>query len=179
MYRLAVHHLYPEALKRQTEFVLLQFDESEGGIVRTPDVSDAELEGFKHFLTDIQRTVDNFSIEDAKSGFAADKGYLTKYEGFGGLTQCGVFGRISSDSPHAKKKDGSKMWACECKFAYFYWVLLDEDDKIIDSQINSFDLKVKSEGQRIEKRFYEGCPKFQHLQWNRDMNKRAKKELDK
>jgi len=175
MYRLAVAHLYPDVVKRETEFYLLQFGPDEGS-VKTPDVSDAELEGFKHFLTDIQNTLDNFTRHDATRQFAADKGYVDKYHGFAGLLKCGVYGKTSADHPDAKKVNGDPMWYCECKFAYFYYVLLNDDGKILATAIDSSDLPEPQDGQVVKRRYYEGCPKFQHLDYNKKMLLRAEKE---
>lgn len=160
IYRLAVKYLYPEYLRQKMEFVFLQFDCKEAGVVKTPDVSEEELEGFEHFLTEIQQLVDNFNERAAKSNLAYDKGYLPKEDGFAGRLVCG-----RADSPDAVKKDGSAAWFCPCKFKFNYFVLLDKKGKIIKSSKNKKDLKP-DKGQKIEERRYGGCPAFKFLEYN-------------
>ena len=69
MYSLAVKHLYPEYLKRQSEFVFLKFDlnkdifgEFGKGLLKMVEVTDEELEGFEYELTEIQKYLDNFRL---------------------------------------------------------------------------------------------------------------------
>jgi hypothetical protein len=78
MYALAVKHLYPTYLKRQSEFIFLKFDLSEdlfgnpgSGIVRMEEISGDELEGFEHYLTEVQKFIDQFSQKEAVSNLAA------------------------------------------------------------------------------------------------------------
>ena len=75
MYALAVKHLYPDYLKRESEFVFLKFDLSEdlfgnpgSGIIRMGDMTDEELEGFEYYLTEVQEFIDNFSEKDGVVG---------------------------------------------------------------------------------------------------------------
>lgn len=188
IYRLAVKKLYPEYVKRHMEFVFLQYDcgshcEKKGGILVTPEVDDAELEGLEHFLTDIQKVVDNFDEDLALSNMAADKGFVDKYYGFGGLVKCGmrnVKGKfVPVTDPNQKKKNGDPAWFCPQKFAYHYYVILNEDGSIAASSKKKKDLPKTRKGQKIEKRFYSGCPSFQHLEYNINMNKKeSQKDVD-
>lgn len=160
MYRLAVKYLYPEYLRQKMEFVFLQFDCKEAGVVKTPEVSEEELEGFEHFLTEIQRLVDNFDERAAKSNLAYDKGYPSKEEGFAGRLVCG-----RADRPDELKKDLTIKWSCPVKFKFDYYVLLDKKGNQIKSSKTETDLKPLK-GQKIEKRRYGGCPAFKFLEYN-------------
>jgi hypothetical protein len=173
IYKLFVKKKFPEYKKRQTEFVFLQHKDNEDFSVKTPIACDDELEGLEHFLTDIQEYVENFDEEDAKANLAKDKGFPTKNQGFFGLVKCGMAGGGKTvEFPGQMKKDGSKaLWHCAQRFGYYYYVLLD-GDKIIQSKMLKEDLRP-SEGQRIEKRFYPGCWAWKEQEYNKKINKEA------
>jgi hypothetical protein len=172
MYRLAVKKLYPEHYNPKMEFVFLQFScENGDGIIETPSVCDKELEGFEYFLTDVQNVVDHFDEKIATQNMAYDKGYVNKDQGFSGRLVCG-----RSDHPEEKKIDGTNKWYCRMKFPFFYWVLLDEKNNIINSAKTEEELGFPAKNQRIEKRFYKGCPKFKFLEYSQEMNMKAKNE---
>lgn len=172
MYRLAVKNMFPEYYDAKMEFVFLQFPCQDGdGIVNTPPVCDTELEGFEYYLTDIQKTVDNFDESLARKNMAYDKGYLDKDAGFSGRLICG-----RSDNPDETKIDGSPKWYCRMKFPFFYWALIDESGAIINTSKEKSDLGKAEKGQKIERRFYQGCPKFKFLEYSQEMNMKAKKE---
>lgn len=195
MYRLAQWHLYPEYLVKRMEFVFMQYDcsgeeygrteqeekrrlkekgsslnidYSDAGVIITPDVTAAELKGFEYYLTDVQKVIDNFNEDLARDNFAKDKGYPDKYYGFSGQLICG-----RADSPTHKKKDGSIMWGCQYKFAKFYWAICDEDGSVIKTSDLKKELPKPTKGQKIERKFYEGCPKYQFLDYNKDIAKKA------
>jgi hypothetical protein len=185
IYRLAVKKLYPEYIKRHMEFVFLQFDcesqsEKKGGILLTPDVDDSELDGLEHFLTDIQKVVDNFDEELALSNMAAKKGFLGKYHGFSGILKCGiknVGGKlVPVESPNEKKPNGDTRWFCPQKFPFYYYVALDKKGKVIASTKKRKDLPNLEKNQKIEKRWYSGCPSFSNLKYNREKNKQAQEK---
>lgn len=177
IYRLAVKKLYPDYVKQHMEFIFLQFDcesqcKQKGGILVTPEVSDAELEGLEHYLTDIQRVVDNFDEELGLSNMAADKGWPSSYDGFSGLLKCG-----RGEYKGHMTKDGSKeLWKCPQKLAKYYYVLLDSNNKILKSKDVKKDLPKPKKDQRIEKRFYSACPSFRHLPYNQKLIKKAHEE---
>lgn len=159
MYRLAVKHLYPEYLRQKMEFVFLQFDCKQAGVVKTPDVCDGELEGFEHFLTEIQQLVDNFDERAAKSNLAYDKGYV-KEEGFAGRVVCG-----RADRPDALKKDGSAAWYCPCKFASEYWAVV-EKKKTIKTFKTEKEAKDFAGEKEVKRMLYKGCSAFKFLEYN-------------
>lgn len=170
MYRLAVKNMFPEYYDAKMEFVFLQYPcENGDGIINTPSVCDNELEGFEYYLTDIQRTVDNFDERLAERNMAYDKGYGC--EGFSGRVVCG-----RADHPEEKKIDGSNKWFCRMKFPFFYWALLDKNGVILNTAKEKKDLGKPKKGEKIEKRFYKGCPKFKFLEYSQEMNRKAKEE---
>lgn len=192
-YRLAVSKKFPEYKKKQTEFSFLQHNPSKdaefsqfiltdkgkdikkfkakhlgGGRVFTPIACDDELDGFEHFLTDIQEIVENFDEEVAKSNMAKDKGFT---EDFGGLTKCGA--RV--EYPGQMKKDGTKAsWFCPSHFGYYFYSIV-KDGKILESKMEEKDLRGLKEGEEIEKRFYKGCWAWKDQKYNREINEEAKK----
>jgi hypothetical protein len=171
VYRLAVEYLYPDYTKRQMEFVFLKFDcsdESSEGIILTPDISEHEMEGFKSWLTNVQKVINNFDIETAKSSFAYDKGYPAKEDGFAGKLVCG-----RADTPFDKKKDGNPKWFCPCKFAYNYFKVCNEEGAHLYSLFENDVKGIKNaerQGYMLVEAFYEGCPKFQWLDYNKTKN---------
>jgi hypothetical protein len=172
MYRLAVKNMFPEYYDAKMEFVFLQYPcENGDGVINTPHVCDTELSGFEHYLTDLQRTVDNFDEKLAERNMAYDKGYLHSSAGFSGRLVCG-----RSDHPEEKKVDGSNKWFCRMKFPFFYWALLDKNGAILNTSKEKKDLAKPKKGEKIEKRFYKGCPKFKFLEYSQEMNAKAKKE---
>lgn len=167
-YKLAVKRRFPEYEKRQTEFVFLQHEDKDEFSIKTPIACDDELDGFEHFLTDIQNIVENFDEEDAVSNMARDKGFPKKEEGFSGSLKCGI-----GTEPNQMKKDGSKpLWTCFCKFGYYFYVLLD-GEKVIDSKMKECDLPTPKDNQKIEKRFFKGCPSWKNTDYNKKINKEA------
>lgn len=172
-YKLFVKRRFPEYEKKQTEFIFLQHGlskDNDSGIVKTPNACDDELEGFEHFLTDIQEYVENFDEEDAKSNMARDKGFPSKGDGFSGLIKCGL-----GIHPDQMKKDGSKpLWKCAVKHPFYFYVI-EKDGVILDSKMDAKDLRKLNEGEKIEKRFYKGCFSWRDLEYNREINEEAKR----
>ena len=155
MYSLAVKLLFPEYSHRESEFLFLKFDlddSKNSGVIKMATISDDDLEGFEHQLTAIQEYLDNFSETDARSNFAARQPYPTD-KTFSGPLQCGF-----AKYPNQLKLDGSQMWACSCKWAFDYFVVLDDDGKQLKSYFNESDIP---EGEKYEKRSYKGCPAHQ------------------
>jgi hypothetical protein len=62
------------------------------------------------------------------------------------------------------------------KFPFFYWALLDKNGAILNTAKEKKDLGKPKKGEKIEKRFYKGCPKFKFLEYSQEMNAKAKKE---
>ena len=79
--------------------------------------------------------INNFTEKDAKANFARD----TKKNAW----LCGA----------------GPTWVCPQRDPYDYYVLLDEESKILSSSKDESELVAKK-GQTIEKRSYEGCPRW-------------------
>lgn len=155
MYCLAVKYLYPEYLKRKMEFLFLKFDLNKEGLVEMEEIDSDELDGFEMFLTQVQKTINNFNEETAVSNMAYDKGFV---DGFAGRTMCG-----RAKYQGQLKKDGTPMWECSLKRPFDYYVLLNPDGKIIASAFTQEELikkQLPEKPSKIEKRAYGGCPRF-------------------
>lgn len=166
IYSLAVKHLFPQYNNRQSEFLFLKFDlnpdllgKDGKGVLKMEPLSDEELEGFEYQLTEWQNYLDTFDEESAHSGFAADKGFPDKSEGFSGKLVCGF-----ATYPGQLKKDGSLMWHCPFKFSFDYWVLEDENGLIkktahIDDKASLTSIQLETD--KIKKSHYLGCPRHE------------------
>ena len=160
IYELVITKLFPEYANIETEFFFMQYGKD--GVLKVDKLEKQERLGLEYHLTHIQSIVDNFNEELALSNMAANKGWPSSYEGFSGLVKCG-----RAEDPKEKKKDGSIKWSCPQKWAKHYYVLLDESEKIIASSDFKKEISKPNKGQKIEKRFYSGCPAFRHLPYNR------------
>ena len=173
MYCLAVKHLYPDYLKRRSEFVFLKFDLSKDmfgktgkGLLEMSAIGEDELEGFEYELTEIQKYLDSFNLLCAKSSFAADQDY-PKDGTFGGPLVCGKEGYKKRRGQFLLDAEGSKIenYICSVRKPMEYYVLLDKDGKILASAFKK-DKKLlqnkKQKGQKIELRKYAGCPRWEN-----------------
>ena len=99
--------------------------------------TEEQLKGFEHYLGHAFTAINNFTEEDAKANYAADK-----------------------------KKDAwlckIGKWRCPYIDAYDYFVLLNDKNEQISSSLKEEELeKLLEKGFKIEKRTYEGCPRHQ------------------
>ena len=159
IYCLAVRHMFPEYNKRRSEFLFLKFDLSADGNLKMKRINDNKLDQFEIQLTKSQQYLENFSIRNAKAGFAADKP-KPKDGTFGGQLACGF-----AKFPGQLKKDGSPMWHCAYKFPFDYYSLVDENGRVISSEFpeNYYVLlQKKSETDEIKKMHYSGCPRWNY-----------------
>ena len=173
MYCLAVKHLYPDYLKRYSEFVFLKFDLSKDmlgktgkGLLKMTQITEEELEGFEYELTEIQKYLDDFNIACAKSSYAADQDY-PKDGTFGGPLVCGKEGYKKRRGEFLLDAQGSKIesYICSVRKPMEYYVLLDKDGKILASSFKADKKKLqnkKQKGQKIELRKYAGCPRWEN-----------------
>ena len=173
MYSLAIKHLYPNYLKRQSEFVFIKFDLGEdlfghpgSGIIRMDAISSAELEGFEHYLTEVQEFIDSFSENDGVSNLAASKDYPSDGS-FGGPLACGKDGYKMSRGKPVLDRDGQPIPAYICAYRKpsTYYVLLDAGGKVKKSVFEDEKDEMHADltkGEIIEERYYAGCP-----HWNR------------
>jgi hypothetical protein len=117
-------------LKPIVKFLFLRFPKQP---IQELSFDDNEIKGFEHYLEHINQYVDNFDENSAQANFAIDN-VKNKW-------MCQVGG-----------------WKCPYKDPYEYYVKLNDKNEIVES---SLDGKFKNiEGFKIEKRTYEGCPKF-------------------
>jgi hypothetical protein len=135
-YTLAIKkQLIPEAEDVSVKFILLRYPENP--IQEPKKISDSQLAGFENYLAYMYNIVNNFSESEARRNFAYDnpkKRWL-----------CGR---------------GGEGWNCPARSAKDYYVLLN-DGKVIKSAFEKAPLdKIKKEGQTIEHRRYDGCPRF-------------------
>jgi hypothetical protein len=160
-YLLAAKKLWPKLTDASIQFQLLKFPDDP--IVEIK-YTDEQLEGFEYYLEHLYNLFNNFTEKDARSDFAADKGFPkdSDKEGFVKRLNCGFADYIGH-----KKKDGGTRWYCEYKFSYDYYSLVDKDDNTLYSSKNKEDLHPK-DGERVEKRHYAGCPAFSHLACNKE-----------
>lgn len=153
IYSLANKKKNPKA-KSLVEFLFLKFSRAAS---QTVEFSDEELSGFEYFLAGVYHLINNFSEKEARSNFAADKKMPKKDEGFKGPLLCGF-----AKYPGQLKKDGNPMWHCSCKWEMNYFVLVDsESGSVLMSDMEKENLPLPEEGQIIEKRHYDGCPRHQ------------------
>lgn len=168
MYCLAVKKMFPK-YKSVSEFLFLKFELEKdvfgtpgNGVIRMKELEEDVLEGFEHELTGVQNYLENFSEEDANSNFAADKSY-PKDGTFGGPLSCGKDGfKISKGEPVLDKKgEPIKAFICAFRKPFEYFALIDGEGNIRKSVYLEDEMeliRIKKEGETIEKREYSGCP---------------------
>lgn len=167
MYSLAISKLYPEHTDRISEFLFLKFDLDEDllgnkgkGVVRMKEIAPEELEGFEHQLTEIQKTIDNFDENLARSSFAANKGY-PKDGTFGGPLVCGKKGYKKSRGEYVLDKAGNKIPSYICPFRepLTFFKLKDKGGKVLKSAFTKEELlPLVKDGLVVEESHYKGCP---------------------
>jgi len=145
MYSLASLKTWPE-LEPEVRFIFLRF--ADDPMVKVKFNIDT-LKGFEEYLAYIQKIVNNFSEEDARSNFAFDQ---KNVQGFKGQLMCGF-----CKSRGEKKKDGNPKWSCQYKFPFKYYVLKNANGKTIKSSFEN-DLKPK-EDEKVLELDYTGCPR--------------------
>jgi hypothetical protein len=149
-YSWAGRRLFP-GLTPIVRFIFLQFPEDP---IMTVKFTDDVLNGFEHYLSDVQKRVNYFNLTTATSSFAADK--KPDGDGFNGSRLCGF-----AKHPDQKKKDGTKMWHCAYRFAYDYYAV-KKDGKIVYTVLTEAELKPLKEGEVVSKEHYAGCPKHRN-----------------
>lgn len=166
MYSLAVKKIYPEYLKTKSEFVFLKFDLSKDmlgnsgqGIVEMDEICDDELTGFEYELTEIQNYIDNFTELDGKSKYAAAQDY-PKDGTFGGPLACGKEGFKKSRGEYVLDKNGEKIpnFICSYRQPFSFFAVIDESGEVVRSAFEESEIGEVERNQKVEKRFYSGCP---------------------
>ena len=137
MYTLAAHKIWPDKFDRViVQFLFLKFPRSP---IQELEFSKEELKGFELYLEYVNKIVSKFDERSAQTNFAIDGGWKTKW-------MCGP------------TKSG---WECPIKKPFDYYNLVDEKGNFIKSSFK--DDLVPEKGQKVEKKSYEGCPKFQNI----------------
>ena len=169
MYSLAVKHLYPEFQTRESEFLFLKFDltkdmfnQSGSGVLKMSMVSDGELNGLEHELSEIQNYIDSFDEEKARSNYAGAQSYPSDGT-FGGPLACGKDGYKMRKGEPVLDKNGEPITAFICSYRkpFSYYALKDKDGKVLrtcfeeDKQVL---LAKKTGDQVVEMLEYKGCP---------------------
>ena len=166
IYTLAVRKLYPEFKNVKMEFVFLKAMNSsksetgkweivgaEKSVLNMKEKTKDELEGFEYQLTDYQSYAENFDEFTSTSNLAFNQG-MPRDGSFSGRLLCGF-----AKKPNELKKDGSPKWYCAYKFPFEYYCVLNKDGELKRSFFTKKEaLKIKSDSDKIEKRYYEGCP---------------------
>lgn len=117
-------------LKPIVRFLFLRFPKQP---IQELEFTEDQIKGFEHYLEHINDYINNFDESAAKANFAIDND-KSKW-------MCGV-----------------GNWRCPYRDAYEYYVKLNEKDEVIET---SLDGKFKNiTGFKVEKRKYNGCPKF-------------------
>jgi len=169
MYSLAVSHLYPEYDNRQSEFLFLKFDLSKdmfntpgNGVLRMESISEEELSGFQHELTEYQKKIDNFDEDDAHSHFAGEQGYPSDGS-FGGPLMCGKDGyKISRGEPVLDDNgEPIKAYICAFRKPFSYYALINKDGKVLKTSFKEDKedlIKIQEPDQEVKLMEYFGCP---------------------
>jgi hypothetical protein len=167
MYCLAVKKLFPKVKTVDVEFLFLKFSLDSDllggdgpGVMKMERISDLELEGFEYQLTAINDYLNNFTEEDAKSGYAATRSYPADGT-FGGPLACGKEGFKKSRGEHVLDKEGNKIpnFICDCRLPFEYYELQDENGSIIECFKHRPETAIDTKHKLLKKK-YTGCPHF-------------------
>lgn len=116
-------------------------------------VNVSQLKGFESYLKYIGKYLSTFTEEHAKTDYAANDKKR--------MWMCGF-----NKFPGQLKKNGEVMWGCGYKFPFEYYAIIDAAGKLVKTAYTEEELKPK-EGEKVEKKFYAGCPRFGWLHKNR------------
>jgi len=117
-------------LKPIVRFLFLRFPKQP---IQELEFNEDQIKGFEHYLEHINNYINNFDENSAKANFAIDND-KNKW-------MCGI-----------------GNWRCPYRDPYEYYVKLNEKNKIIETSLDGKFKDVK--GFKVEKRKYNGCPKF-------------------
>lgn len=167
MYTLAIKKLYPELQNIKMEFLFLKQETEEQILMEMEGKTKYEILGFEHELTEYQKYADSFNEKIALTNLANHQG-MPKDGSFGGKLLCGF-----ASKPNELKKDGTPKWCCTYKFGFDYFIVLDKENKIKKSGFTKEDFKKYKllEGEKIIKKYYNGCPAFNRQDDDFDLDK--------
>ena len=126
-----------KGLKPMVEFQFLRHPKQP---LQQLEFTDDQLKGLEYYLAHTFSIVNNFTEETAKTNYAAD----TKKNSW----MCKI-----------------GKWRCPYLDPYDYFVIVDKSGKEINKSFKKKDLEKKllpEEGQKIEERKYDGCPRHKH-----------------
>ena len=135
-------------LKPVVRFLFLRFPKQP---IQELEFSDDQIKGFEHYLEHINDYINKFDENSAKANFAIDNN-KSKW-------MCGV-----------------GNWRCPYRDAYEYYVKLNQKGEIIESSLNNEFKDIT--GFTIEKRKYQGCPKFNNTNKDDILDKKEDEFLD-
>jgi len=135
-------------LKPVVRFLFLRFPKQP---IQELEFSDDQIKGFEHYLEHINNYINKFDENSAKANFAIDNN-KSKW-------MCGV-----------------GNWRCPYRDAYEYYVKLNEKGEIVESSLNNEFKDIT--GFTIEKRKYQGCPKFNNTNKDDILDKKEDEFLD-
>ena len=124
-------------LKPIIRFLFLRFPKQP---IQELEFTDDQIKGFEHYLEHINDYINKFDEDSAKANFAID-------------------------SDKNKWMCGIGNWRCPYRDTYEYYVKLNEKGEVVESSLNEDFKNLK--GYIVEKRKYQGCPKF-NSQKNKD-----------
>jgi len=137
MYMLYLKKLYPNLTRIDCDFLFLKFVQKPlQRISLEGKVLEDSLLGVEEYLKYMGQVLKDYNLEKAMSNFAADS-QETKW----------LCGR------------NPKKWKCPFRNEVKYYVILDDNGKVLQSHREKAKLTSK-EGQVIKTRLYTGCPKF-------------------
>lgn len=136
-YQLAItRYLFPEIPMGQFEFIFLKFPKKP--VLAISLMNEFALYGYELFLTNVQKELNEFSVENTADNYAAHSRATSWLCGREGL-----------------KKDGTPNFICGCRKPLKYWASV-KDGKIISSSFTREGLKV-GDGEVAEEKSYGGC----------------------
>jgi hypothetical protein len=135
-------------LKPIVKFLFLRFPKQP---IQELVFDDNQIKGFEHYLEHINDYVNKFDEESARSNFAVDN-VKNKW-------MCQVGG-----------------WKCPYKDPYEYYVKVNNKGEVLESSLDGKFKDIK--GFKVEKRKYEGCPKFNNITKDEFLDKKQDEFLD-
>ena len=140
LYALALWKDQDEVEKVDVNFIFLKFPKNPW---QKFSYTKEQLAGFEIYLSDIYKYLKNFNIKKACSNYAKNnKNYF-------------LCGKCKTDV----KKDGSPAWVCSYKYPFLYYAVINKENKVkATSKVREEIVDKVEDGDRIEERFYAGCP---------------------
>jgi hypothetical protein len=144
IYQLAIKYLYPDIKLNSFKFIFLKFRKDPYQQAKLMD--DTDLLGYEYWLTEIQKTIENFTEKNLADNFAALTPQLK-------MTRCGKIGI---------KKDGTPNFLCSAYKPLQYHVILDKNGVVKKSSFN--DDLIPGEGETKDEKYWSGCSYFYNSQ---------------